>query len=321
MKPSNSLNHLVNANLAIEKLRVSSEVRQSHLALQGNADPDTAELHEKLLELEKWSDKKIATLLKEHPAYSWFSKIRGVGLENVAKIIGLVRVEPPDYLICPECHNEVRFDNEGDKLKLVGTKCPACEIGLLKEVPYADTISALWSFAGYSVDENGKAPKRKAGEKLGYNSTLRSMAWRLAGSILKAGLRQKCLDCGEIVSSSNDNCPKCKSSRLKKVGISKFAQYYLNQKERYTIRFQNEGIKLLPQNKIPKKDGVSLEGHGYISEGHLHQMAQRKLIKLFLSLLFISWREGLQLPYRSPYAIEQLKHKDYMKPEDFVDKE
>lgn len=252
-----SLNFLVNSALAIEKLRVASEVRQSHLKLQGRTDPETNDLHERIESLEKYVDGRVAMLLKEHPAYFWFSKVKGVGKENIGKVVGLVRVEPEK-------------DADGNDL------------------PYADTISALWSFAGFGV-EDGKAPKRKQGDKLTYNSQLRSMTWRLTGSLLKAK--------------------------------GKFYDYYVAQKERYIQRFTNEGKLIVPATQLPKINGKKQEDDRHISEGHIHNMSLRKTSKLFLSLLFVAWRQGLGLPYISPYAQEQLKHSHIYKLEDFVDKE
>jgi len=100
----------------------------------------------------------------------------------------------------------------------------------------------------------------------------------------------------------------------------KFYDYYLSQKERYAIRFQNEGIKIVPALQLPKIDGKKQEGNGYISEGHLHNMALRKMIKLFLACLWLKWREGLDLLVTSPYAIGKLGHNHYIKPEEMTDK-
>lgn len=251
-----TLNSLVDATLAIEKLRVASEVRQSHLKLQNKVDPETDELHKRLVDLEKYVDGRIAMLLKAHPAYSWFSKVKGIGLENIGKVIGLVRIEP-------------EYKDDGT------------------ELPFADTISSLWKFCGYSV-EDGLAPKRKMGEKLSFNSQLRSMAWRVGGSLLKAK--------------------------------GKFYEYYLSQKERYQARYEAQGIKIVPATALPKIRGKKVEGEGYISEGHIHNMALRKMIKLFLACLWLTWREGLGLPITTPYAIGILKHGSMIEPWNMTDK-
>ena len=243
---SGSFEHLVDAALTIEKARVASQVRKAHLEKNDRRDPDTEELLEKLIDLEAFVDGRVADRVKEHPAYPWFSRVKGIGLENIPKVLGMVDIEK------------------------------------------VDTVSSLWMFAGYAP-ENGKAMKRvKGGGKLHYNSRLRTMCWRVAGSLLRAR--------------------------------GKFYDYYVDQKERYTQSMVNRGVKIVPAAELPKKDGKHYEPEGMISEGHLHNMALRKMIKLFLACLALTWREAIGKPLEKPYAIEQLKHSSFIKPEEMADK-
>ncbi len=260
---------MVNAALAIEKLRVASEVRQTHLANQGKQDPETDELHQRLKDLEDYVDGRVAELLKEHLAYPWFSLVKGVGGENIGKVVGLI------------------------------------------DITRAPTISSLWKFAGFAP-ENGKAMRRVKGEKLRYNSKLRSMCWRLANSLKRA------------------------------TGV--FYDYYIEEKKKYTMRFEREGTKVLPtpagkwyctscgvswtkkgdileccgNQKIEKK--VKEEPPGVIWLGHLDMMAIRKMIKLFLACLWLVWREKEGLPVREPYAIEKQGHTRMISPWEMVDR-
>lgn len=240
-----TLTMLVDATLAIEKPRVAIEVRRSHLVLQGRSDPETNELHRRIKELEDYVDGRIAGLLKAHPAYPWFSKVKGIGKENIGKVVGQINIER------------------------------------------AITISALWKFAGFSV-ENGVAPRRTKGEKLSYNSRLRSMCWRLGSSLLRAR--------------------------------GKFYDYYLAQKETYVQRYENQGWKVVPAANLPKKDGKRYESEGVISEGHVHNQALRKMIKLFLACLWLTWREAAGLPVTNPYAIDKLGHNSFIDPWEMVDR-
>ncbi len=253
---ANSLSALVDASLVIEKLRVASQVGISHLALQGRVDPDREELYRRLADLESFVDGRVAERIQEHPAYPWFSRVKGVGKENIGKVIYAIRVQP-------------EYDEEGN------------------ELPYADTISAVWKFAGFSV-EDGKAPRREKGAKTTYNSRLRTMCWRLGESLMRAQ--------------------------------GKFYDYYVAQKAQYVARYQAEGKKIVPATALPKVNGKKQETDSYISEGHIHNMALRKMIKLFLALLWISWRTELGLPVREPYSSEKLGHTHVYKPEDFVDR-
>jgi hypothetical protein len=241
-----SLTYLVDASLTIEKLRVATQVRQTHLSLQGRQDPDTDDLLENLMALEKYVDGKVAARIKTHPAYGWFSRVKGVGKENIGKVVGPIDIE------------------------------------------IADTVSSLWKFAGFSVDD-GRAPQRRKGAgPLHYNSQLRSMCWRLGSSLLRAR--------------------------------GKFYGYYLEQKERYVQRYQNEGRSIVPATALPKKDGKRYEPENMISEGHVHNQALRKMIKMFLSCLWVVWREAEGLPVTRPYAIDQLGHNSYIDPWEMIDR-
>jgi len=279
---NNSLSTLVDAALSIEKRRVALQVRSSHLALQGRTCEDTLEVLEKVQELENFIDKKVATLVKEHPAYPWFSKVKGVGKENIAKIVGFVDIERATY------------------------------------------VSSLWKYCGMHVVD-GKAPKPIPGQKLEYNSRLRTMCWRLGNSLLRAGLRSVCVQCGTRAPSGATTCPNCKKKRLfRTVGTSKFSTYYLEEKEKYTIKYRNQGYQVVPATKLPKVEGKKTEGvykgKLYISEGHIHQMALRKTIKMFLAMLWSAWRESLGLDTPQPYSVTHLGHVHTRYPEEFTDK-
>lgn len=270
MTNTKSLTTLVDVGLAIEKLRVASEVRQSHLARQGKKDPETDELHRRLKDLEDYVDGRVVPLIQSHPAYSWFSLVLGVGTENISKVVAPIDIEK------------------------------------------AHTISALWKFAGFSV-EDGAAPRRvKGGGKLSYNSQLRSMCWRLASSLRQAR--------------------------------GKFYRYYLGEKDKYTERFVSQGYKILatPRGKwvclncgeswarkrdiTPCCDSPAIEKKlreepaGIIWKGHLDMMALRKMIKLFLACLWLVWREAEGLPTRSPYAIERMGHSKVISPWEMTDR-
>lgn len=238
---------LVDSMLSIEKLRVATQVRQTHLKLKNRTDPETNELLERLKQLEDYVDERVAKIIINHPAYYWFSQVKGVGKENIGKVVGLI------------------------------------------DISKAETISAVWKYAGYAV-ENGKAPKRiKNGGKLAYNSQLRTMCWRLGTSLLKGG--------------------------------GKFYEVYVAEKQKLNSRFVHSGYKIVKAAQLPKKDGKHYEPENMISEGHIHNMAFRKMVKRFLSCLWLVWREAEGLPIREPYVIEKMGHTHFVSPWEMVDRE
>jgi len=234
---------LVDTLLKVEKLRIATQVRSSHLKRNGRVCAETDNLLDELREIEDYTTKRVAKLIQDHPAYPWFSKIKGIGKENIAKVVGLIDIEKAPH------------------------------------------VSSLWAFAGYSVN-NGKAPKRAKGEKLSYCSQLRVMCYRLGGSLMKAN--------------------------------GAYYDYYMNEKRKYQARFESEGKEIVPANKLPKIDGKKCESDQHISEGHIHNMALRKMVKLFLAHLWVEWRKGMGLPTSDPYVGDKLSHKHIIDPWEMV---
>lgn len=285
MTNTKALTTMVDAALAIEKLRVAAEVGQTHLALQGRQDTERDELVRRLKDLEEFVDGRVAYLIQSHPAYAWFSRVKGVGKENIGKVVSPIDIE------------------------------------------IADTISSLWKFAGFAPDKDGKAMRRvKGGGKLEYNSQLRSMCWRLGSALLKAGLRKQCVTCKllvgeEKIKKNKGKCPNCGCSDFKTVAISNFGIYYLKEKDKYYQRYENQGIEIVPATSLPKKDGKRYEPDDTITEGHVHNQAMRKMIKLFLACLWLVWREAKGLPVTKPYPIDRLGHNSFIDPWEMVDRE
>lgn len=316
-------NALENAITSIEKTCTSLKIRKSHLKLQGRSDPVTDELLAKTEELKEYAVCRAADQLKEHPAYPWFSRILGVGRENIGKCLGPVRVKPADEFVCIKKGCKYFVLKNGQTIPPL---CPKCKTQMI-DPPYANTPSGLHKFAGNAV-EDGKSPKRTPGVKSSYNSHLRSMFWRLMGSILKAGLRQKCLKCGAIVGQGtldkeeNEGlCPKCKNDSFETIAISKFAQKYLNFKELYVSRFTAQGFTIVPAASLPiNKEGKKYEPEGVISEGHIHNLANKRTVKLFQTCLWLVWRKAEGLPVTMPYVIDKLGHDSFIDPWEMVDR-
>ena len=100
-----------------------------------------------------------------------------------------------------------------------------------------------------------------------------------------------------------------------------FYRYYRAEKERYIERYRRENIKIVPSNRLPKKDGKRYEPENIISKGHVDMQARRKMIKLFLQCLWVTWRKAEGLSVSKPYPLEHQKekHSRLIGPEEMVD--
>jgi len=142
--------------------------------------------------------------------------------------------------------------------------------------------SQMIAFAGLDVDpKTGKAWKRVKGEKLRYNAMLRSV---LIGRVGSSFLKQNPAKSG-------------------------YRRLYDQQKARLIKRFEKEGAKIVPSSKLPKNsEGKRYEPKGIISEGHLHQMALRATVKIFVHHFWEEVRRSEGLPCGLPYVIDVLGH-------------
>ena len=140
--------------------------------------------------------------------------------------------------------------------------------------------------------------------------------------MLKAGLRKRCSHCGELVGERkrSEHELAC-GGELVPEAHSHYARFYLEAKAKELEKLARQGIAVVPASSLPTRNGKKYEPEGVISEGHVHNRALRKMIKLFLAHLWQVWRQAEGLPVPEPYALAELGHSHYLDPWDFVDRE
>lgn len=152
---------------------------------------------------------------------------------------------------------------------------------LIKEFGYCeryDTVSKLWAHTGNSVI-NGKSPKLRRGEQAGFSSKLRTLTWKISDCLMKSnnGLYRRMYD--------------DERKRLQKVRYDKgelFEKYKTPNKEPY------------------KRNDIKL------SEGHMHNMALRKMRKMFLEHYWVCSREITGQSISKPWQFSKPEHTHYI---------
>ncbi len=148
------------------------------------------------------------------------------------------------------------------KVKGVG-KTLAMKVAVMIDIERADTVSALWKYAGYGVT-NGERDRPKVGEKLCYNKRLKSTCYLVASSFLKSN--------------------------------SPYRTIYDAAREQYEDKVDKDGK---PWTKL-----------------HKYNAARRKMIKIWLSHLWVVWREMEGLPTNKPWVFDDNQHHRYITPEE-----
>ena len=296
---------LADAERKVEKIRVLCEVRLAHLARFERTCKDTETLLSYIRPVEEWVDGRMSELIEDHPAQWWFSHIKGIGKENIAKCIASIerfgRYYPEgDPEIPPEvkraAEDYVVLDENGNVVEKRGIWVEGIE---RLSMPSKQRI-----FIGHYP-----GAKRKRGEKLPYSADAKTLFWRVGESLTRAG--------------------------------GSYYHYYLQYKDYLNQRETAAGKKVVPTPKerycthcdkdVVKKAAKYCPDCGEILSqkeeapdvihlGHLHMMARRKMQQLFSDHLNVVWRQALGLSTREPYPIERLGHNTIIRPEDMMDK-
>lgn len=138
----------------------------------------------------------------------------------------------------------------------------AVKVASMIDITRADTVSALWKYAGYGVT-NGERDRLQKGEKAPYNKRLKTTCYLVATSFLKSRSPYR-----DIYDEARD--------------------YYERERSDWT-------------------------------KAHRHAAAMRKMTKIWLSHLWVVWRELEGLPVTDPYIIANPDngHNRIMTPEQF----
>lgn len=207
-------------------------------------------------------------------------------------------------LLEPQIKQEVLWQLYLSRVYGIGPILASGLIAYIGDIRRFERISDLWQYAGLGMNtycQKCKEPTfitiqiQGEGKKLTKAKRLKPMG--------------RCNTCGEpttrvrqkrMVGYLSNWSPKFK------VLSWKLGQSFLKQGERSRYYgFYNE-YKKEEREKHPKKQKV--DGKTYFNDGHLHNRALRKVTKLFLSHLWLRWREIEGLPVTEPYVGSVLGH-------------
>lgn len=174
---------------------------------------------------------------------------------------------------------------------------PVIAAGLLAyiDITKANTAGKIWSFAGIDVGaiEKSKQWKDAKDKKRPYCVGLKTLCWKIGESFVK-------------VSNKED---------------AVYGQLYKKRKDEYIERNLTGGFKDLAEkylaNKTYSKTTEAYKAYieGKLPDAHIHAMAKRYAVKMFLSHLHHVWyvkHYGEEPP--KPFVIEHMGHADWIKP-------
>jgi len=148
----------------------------------------------------------------------------------------------------------------------------------------AKHISSFWKYCGLHV-KDGHAVKRQKGIHLDYNPKAKLLCWKIADSFIK-----------QRTPFYRDLYDQTKIEDASKLGNPQENPENCPQYSECVKRLGKTASRLKRESKKPS------------CKKHIDYRARRKMIKRFLSDLWIQWRTLEKLPISEPYAIAILKH-------------
>lgn len=175
-------------------------------------------------------------------------------------------------------------------VKGIGPILAAAIVSRILSIDRFEYISALWAFSGLDVGADGRARKRRKGEKANWNADLRMLiAYKVPSQFIKA--------------------------------TTSFGRKLYDQYKRFYEQTHDAKCPVWSDpNKMVNKSGTkaTVNSEGCSRKGHIHNMATRKVGKVFLSCLWLAWRELDGLPITQPYATKLPGHNHIIQPKDWI---
>jgi len=138
------------------------------------------------------------------------------------------------------------------------------------------TISSLWCYFGVHVKE-GKAVNPVKGKTIRYNPAAKAL---VLGTLADSFVRKR---------------------------TSVYREIYDDEKEKQLAKEYKQG-------ELAKHWCGYREKDTHLLRNHAHKRARRKMVKIFLSHLWVIWRQLERLDTRPPFVHETLRQKNYIQP-------
>lgn len=291
-----NLHKLVSSMFDVQKLRISLENR-----FRGMNDNKLIAFIEGMGSLEGNVKGIIKGDVQQYPIHKWIIAQNGLSFDLAGQLIGLIhpisRFSNISKLhayagmavigVCETCgKRHYTLEEKPDKILHTATRLKEqWEKKIVKEGQPDFVKRAIEMTCTCEKSIVKKIAQRKIKDSLlDYNPALKMVSYKVGTQFIKQG--------------------------------DYYRKLYDEYRKEYALR---EDLKAELEAKKGKKIKAKGDGNGSVEtetkgSAHIHRMAQRKMVKDFLSDLWVVWRELEGLPVTMPYAIGVLGHSDYRQP-------
>lgn len=239
--------------------------------------------HDQFLAIEEKAFDEIETELGTYKVWPWLKRVKGIGPTLAGKLLSEIDIRRASHVssLWAFCGLGLR-KTEDSKASIVNL-APMGEVGEFPDGGSMEVESAEFIDGVYHFKVDGETIEMSEGEVTSVTPKEPGV-WQIQK--LRKGVKI-------------DYSPRLKSTCFL-IGTSflrcgsPYRRVYDSAKEFYKAKHPEWTLK------------------------HQDMAARRKMVKIFLSHLWVKYREAEGLPVTKPYAIERLGHDSYIAPEEFV---
>lgn len=313
-----TLNTLVNNLYDVQKVRIGMANR--NLALQGKSREEIFEEHvARLKKLEKDIVNEMKYEIAQFPISEWLLGQRGIGVSLTGQTIAIIRYigrfnnisklwaysGMATMYICKKCGKRwLESPKREEWIIRIANRLE--EQHNKKKIRYKDEVGTIGEIG--EIDETDMYNE----EDTNFIAKARRMLCDCKDPDIKVTAQRR------IKKAMIDYNPKMKKlCRNIALSLIQYNQFYGDMYNGFlqTYLARDDLTEHLNEDKYKAN---ALEK---IKQGRAIKMARRKMIKIFLSHLWVQWRKIEGLPVTRPYIFDIKKHTDYIEPPERVELE
>jgi len=206
-----------------------------------------------------------------------------------------------EKLIAQQLKNHALYTQYLSRISGIGPMLSAGLIAYIDDIEKFDHISSLWQYSGYGANRFCPECKKPTSVDVKYDT----------GKIAKK--LHPFNECPECHAQTNPILQKRISGyqsnwndRLKVLGYKAGTSFVKQSAERSKYRKLYDKIKKDERRKHPIKKVI--KSKTFFNDGHIHNRAMRKVVKIFFAHVWQTWRRQQGLEATEPYAKQLLGH-------------